>query len=168
LLGEGWKVCQATIVRNPIDRACSWYAYVCARPWHHLHARVIDQRLTLINCLDQGLTVELDNFMTRSLSHERFVDVPFGQITPEMVALANEHLREMSVLVTETLDEDARALVASWGLRQRAVPKLNVSPIRDDERELSPETRRAIERHHEHDMMLYELAKQLRVGLGSR
>lgn len=154
-----------TILRDPIERTLSWYSYISTRAWHPLFEQTRHGLMSLADCCRSRLSVELDNFMTRALSHERFIDVPFGKVTREMFDEAAKHLSSMVVMTTETLDADVGAYQRLAGIRRRSAPHLNRTRDRLQRAAVSHADANLIESHNEYDRELFELARRSHVAL---
>lgn len=151
----------ATLLRHPVDRVASLYDYVRSSDWHHLYPAIHEQDLSLIDCLRRGLTVELDNFMTRTLAGHEYAGVPFGGVTGAMLDLARSHLESCALVgTTERLAESYSLLPAALGVRAGPPPHLNPSPLAHRHRP-SPEAAHAILERNRYDLDLFERADEL-------
>src|SRR5690606_10316613 len=106
-----------TMLRDPVERVLSWYSYVREYTPHHLRQRVLTGgagggEMSLAQCLREGISVELDNHMVRTLAGQRHVHVPFGCATREMLEEARANLATFSAVgISERFDESL-ALIA--------------------------------------------------------
>lgn len=142
-----------TVLRDPIERVLSLYAY-----------RVASQGLTVgvDEYLERGTDVELRDGQTRLLS--RTPD-PIGldDSTDEMLSSAKRNLSEHFALVglTERFDETVALLGERFGwTRLRYVPR-NVSADRPRAEELSDRALRRIRELNARDTELYAFAAEL-------
>jgi hypothetical protein len=146
-----------TMLRHPVDRILSYYSFVRQTKHHHLHEAVAS--LSLAQCLERKLTIELDNFMVRSFTGLHNVWVPFGGVTRDMLAEAKAHLDSIAALgLTEHFDESLARFAAmfNWPTELTAAPpRLNTTPDRLRADHLSPADRAAIEACNELDLELY-------------
>lgn len=95
-----------TLLRDPLARLRSFHRYVSRERWHPFHPVINGEGLSLSDCVARALTTELDNYMTRSLTSLDFANVPFGAVTPEMLALAKARLDSIQLVgLTERLDD---------------------------------------------------------------
>ncbi|MCX6641686.1 MAG: tetratricopeptide repeat protein [bacterium] len=96
-----------TMLRNPIDRIVSSYYYIINRPEHELHHRVTQNRMSLMEFVQSGISPNLDNHQTRFLSGIR--NIGYGKYSSEAVAIAKSNLQGHFTLVglTEKFDETA-------------------------------------------------------------
>lgn len=115
-----------TILREPMARVRSWHRYVLSNPEHRLHARIAGDRLSLTECIRQRITVQLDNHMTRALASIDYADVPFGQVTQEMLDLAKSRIDSIELVgTTERMPEFYRLLCRRMGWAPVEPPHLN-------------------------------------------
>jgi hypothetical protein len=151
-----------TILRDPIARIRSFYSYVRRNDWHHLYARITRDNLTLPGCFGVGLTVELDNFMTRALTSLDYIHIPFGGVTEQMFQVARAHLDSCAIVgTTDRLPLMYRMLTTVLGLPSAEPPHLNRST--GDELGPPPDDslRALILEHNRFDQRLYEHAAAL-------
>jgi hypothetical protein len=155
-----------TILRDPVERTLSHYAYLVAprdpaeRP-HGLLARETPYRsdLTLEECLADPRYLP-DNLQTRMLVARRS---PFEDLPADALERAKEHLRHRFAFVgvTERLDEFTALLTVSLGWRAALPRQTRVGERRIDRSSLTPSELRALEEHNVRDRELYELAREL-------
>lgn len=119
-----------TILREPLERVRSWYRFVLAYPEHRLHHLIVSNRLSLRECIRQGITVQLDNHMTRALASIEFADVPFGQVSDTMLELAKSRLDSMELVgTTERMTDFYRLLCSRMGWEPIEPPHLNRTAV---------------------------------------
>jgi hypothetical protein len=151
-----------TMLRQPLERVLSYYSFVKEWEPHYLHKRVNEHAMTLEQCLREGLTIELDNFMVRTMTSLKNVYVPFGGVTRDMLTEAKAHLDSVSAIgLTERFDESLQRFrkIFDW---PRAEPcRLNTTSARLTAASLSPEVSKLAREHNELDQELYEYATRL-------
>lgn len=151
-----------TILREPVERVCSWYRYVRSKANHRLHETVVSNCLSLTKCIQQRLTTQLDNHMTRALTSIEFADVPFGGVTEEMLELAKSRLDSIDIVgTTERMEEFYRLLCARLGWPPIAPRHLNRTPVATHEKAVSPvseDDRDSIAALHRFDAALWDHA----------
>jgi hypothetical protein len=152
-----------TVLREPIERTLSHYAYLVAprdpksRP-HGLLARGTPYRpeMTLEQCLEDSCYLP-DNLQTRMIVSRRS---PFEPLPPDALEQAKDHLakRFAHVGVTERLDEMTALLTTAYGWASRLSLRTRVSRGRVRRTDIAPATLRAVERSNMLDAELYEFA----------
>lgn len=148
-----------TVLRDPVERVLSYYSHVREREEHHLHEAM--RGLSLSECIRRGMTVELDNYMTRALTSLRNVGVPFGGVTAEMLSEAKSHLEGMYVGLTERMEESVAYFRSVLGWRRREVPRMNVTAARVRRQDLPLSEVEAIRAANALDLELYDSGKRL-------
>ena len=149
-----------TMLRDPLERVLSYYSYI--REWtpHHLHAKAT--RMTLEQCVREGLTVELDNFMVRCLTSLRNVHVPFGGVTRGMLDDAREHLSGFAAVgLTERFEESATRFARVLGWKDVVFPRLNVTANRARAADVPEADLHAVREQNRLDQELYDFAREL-------
>jgi hypothetical protein len=151
-----------TILREPLARIRSFYSYVRRNDWHHLHARIHQESLSLADSFRVGLTVELDNFMTRALTGLHNIHVPFGGVTEAMFHEARAHLDSCAVVgTTDRMPLLYAMLSRVLGLVAGTPPHLNGSTPEQLGAAADDELRALILRHNRFDQLLYEHARRI-------
>jgi galactose-3-O-sulfotransferase len=152
-----------TVLREPVERALSHYAYLVeplgprSRP-RGLLARGTPYRpeMTLEECLDDPRYLP-DNLQTRMIVSRRS---PFEPLPADALEQAKDHLakRFAHVGVTDQLDELTALLTTAYGWSLALPVRTLVSQGRARRSDLAPATLRAIERSNMLDAELYEFA----------
>jgi hypothetical protein len=164
-------VTYVTMLRSPLDRVLSYYYYVWRERDHPLHEIVRSQRLTLSDCLYQGLSAELNDGQVRLLCG--FVDaptVPFGATSAAMLAAAKANLRShfSGIGIAEEFDASLLLFGRLFGWSDLFYRKLNVTKGRPKANEIGRATRAAIEKHNGLDLELHEYANLLFCEMADR
>jgi hypothetical protein len=155
------KYTYATILRNPIDRAISYYYYV--RKEREPKYQHPDYELACdLDIKDFYERPGADNEQTRILSgwHSQI----FTQCNPWLLDTAKKHLSQRFSVVglTERFDEtvDLFNQKFDWNLDQN-LAKAKVNLARPKQRELSQETLESLRDSHKFDLELYDFAVRL-------
>jgi hypothetical protein len=148
-----------TMLRHPVDRVISHYYFVLEHPDHYLHQRVTSNSMTLADYVDAGVSKELDNGQTRSLSGVGGT-LPFGSCDSATLEMALENLnRHFSVVgLTERFDESLLLFKRAFGWRNVFYVRQNVGRMRPGIEQVSKEALHAITKHNALDRELYRSA----------
>jgi hypothetical protein len=152
-----------TMLRDPIDRCISHYYYVLRKPDHHLHQRVVDANMSLVDYFLQRTTIELDNDQVRWLNEDGHRCVPYGHVTREMLDTAKRRIAEDIEVVglSERFDESLQLLADHFGWENVEYTPTNVTPNRPRSQDVEPRALEVIEECNQFDRELYEFAAQL-------
>ncbi len=151
-----------TILRDPVERIISHYAYVKERTDHYLHQRVQAEHLSLRDYVQHELSVELDNGQTRMLVGDRGWEPKFGQCPDEFLDIAkqNLHAHFAAVGTTERFDELLLLLKELLGWSLPLYERRKVSQNRLTRDRISADTLTAIQAVNQLDQQLYNYASQ--------
>jgi len=164
-LAPGQEYQYLTILRDPVERVLSTYAY-CNIHGHYLNEAV--DGMPLYTFATSGVTRTCDNGMVRQLCGEdRFLREPYHDMALDFEAVTEDHLEAARanldtcavVGVAEQFDDmlDQCRSVLSW--RIPAYEDRNVTTWdRPEWGKLDQRTREAIERHTRLDRALYDYA----------
>ncbi|MCA1726855.1 MAG: hypothetical protein LC722_04135 [Actinobacteria bacterium] len=145
-----------TILREPLERSLSHYS--------RARSRGRTGGMGLVEFLDSGRRIDLDNGQTRWLSGDGFV--PYGSVAPQMLERAKANLETFAAVGLQERFEESVLLIAEalgW-IRPLVGRSANVTPGRTALQDLTPEERGALSRRNELDEALYRFA----VGLFER
>ena len=148
-----------TVLRNPIERVLSTYAFVRRKKSHHRHAEVVGRDRSIVEVIESGLLPMLDNGQTRALSGagadvERCTASHFEQ------AKANIESHFAVVGLLERFDETLVLCRREFGWKTVRMRQRNAAPGRQSAQSLDPETRTAIAEVNEFDGELYAWAEE--------
>lgn len=152
-----------TLLRHPVERMVSHYYYVLGKPRHYLHNEVAARKMSLSDYVSSGMSPELMNGQTRSISGIRELVWENGNeaASADILAMAKGNLDHFAVIgLSERFDESLILCKRLLGWRNVFYVKQNVTGSRPPKREISRETLKVIENHNELDLELYGLAKQ--------
>src|SRR5262249_35250151 len=147
-----------TVLREPISRIVSHYHYVRRSPGHYLHARVVGRSLDLHGYAESGLSGELENGQVRLLSSRaRTLEVCDQQCLDEAKQTLLDHFPVVGI--TERFDESVLLMRRVFGWKMPLYIKENIGE-QSQRAPIDTRARRAIEKHNELDIQLYEFASQ--------
>lgn len=151
-----------TFLRDPIDRAISFFHYVRHNPEHYLNGYVLRDDLTLLAFLERRATLMMDNFQTRLISGVGH-DAPYGAYPADMLEQAKQNLRTAFTVVglTERFDESLLLLRAHFGWRRLFYTRQNVTAVRPPKASVDPATLAALQAANQLDSELYAYAQEL-------
>jgi hypothetical protein len=169
-----------TMLRDPIQRTISWYSQVRRDENAYRHDRVIDENWSLLDFVtDKETHWDLINaqtlFLAVDLDYSKLARDPVGYGQAEvkkyarrlndraLLDIAKKRLEEFAFVgITERMQDSLYLLFYQMGWDPDiSAPKLNVSPDRSPDDEISPETRDAIKEITQLDQELYEWGFQL-------
>lgn len=141
-----------TLMRDPVSLVLSLYYYVRRTPGHWLYEAA--RQMSLDEYVRSGLSLETDNSQARAISGD--MSTEFGRCTTTMLETAKRNIDDRFAVVglAERFDETLILLGKAFGWSKLAYVRANVAP-KNQRREVSPETREAIERQNALDRELY-------------
>ncbi len=144
----------ATLLREPVSRVMSGYAYIRRRPHHPLHS--LSHRLALDEFLRTGVAVQLDNGQTRAIAGD--TTTPFGGCDRELLDMAKGNIEQHFALVglTERFDESLLLMRRAFGWRNVCYVPANVSRRSRSMGTNDVRTRGLLEELNQFDIELYE------------
>ena len=153
-----------TLLRDPLERVNSHFAYIQWQALHVWHARIVAAGISLEQWVRSGLADAWDNLQVRRLTLRADDDVPFGETTRQMLDEAKRILSDRIDFlgITERYKESVGLFAEQLGWQQPVtIERLNVSPNRQSAADLPPSARAAILEHNEFDLELYTFAGDL-------
>ncbi|MBK4728694.1 sulfotransferase family 2 domain-containing protein [Oxynema sp. CENA135] len=100
-----------TMLRDPVERVISFYYYILNCPAHYLYEIVTQQKISLNEFINSGMSAKIENCQTRLLSgKEELLQKPFAtsqKCTYEWLDSAKENLSKYFIAfgITERFDE---------------------------------------------------------------
>jgi hypothetical protein len=147
-----------TLFRHPVARVLSGYKNVLRQPEHRFHDMVVSRNLGLMDYVQSGVALEMDNSLLRAVLGD--VETPFGACNAEMLERAKATIARHFTLVgtSERFDESLVLLDRLFGWRNLYYVRTNVSPVKLKREEQPAGTIRAIEELNRYDLELYAFA----------
>jgi hypothetical protein len=147
-----------TVLRDPIERVLSTYAFVRRKKSHHRHEEVVGRDLSIVEVIESRLLPMLDNGQTRALSG---VGADVERCTASMLEQAKANIERHFAVVglLERFDETLVMCQREFGRKKVRMRQRNAAPQRRSPRALDPDTRRAIAECNELDEELYRWAE---------
>jgi hypothetical protein len=151
-----------TILRDPIERTISNYYYVLRSPDHHLHNRLVTQKIGLKEYVIESSNKQLDNGQTRMISGDGF-QAPFGRCGRELLEQAKHNLQHSFSVVglTERFDETVLLMARRFGWKRTHYVRRNTTEKRLPGEQLDPEILEAVRALNALDLELYAFATTL-------
>lgn len=149
-----------TILRDPIDRAISFYHYVSRMPDSVFYEPIHSNSLSLDEFVQRGFTRQLDNGQTRQLSGTKGYEIPHGECPPELLDAAKQNISQHIAVcgVTERFDDFLVLLSSALSWRRLYYEKRNVTKLRPVVQELSSSTTSLLHETNQLDVQLYQFA----------
>lgn len=151
-----------TMLRNPVDRAISYYYYVLKNRQHYLHKKVTSVQMTFRSFIASKLSKELNNGQVRLLVKDG-MQPNFGECTRDMLEAAKQNLQNHFAVVglTEQFDESVVLMRRALGWKMPVYLKRNVTPHHETREALPQDLVSEIERDNVLDIELYQFASLL-------
>jgi hypothetical protein len=152
-----------TILRDPVARVISHYNFIRRTPDHYLYDRVIGGNLSLHALLQENYALMLNDAQVRLISGV-WGDVPFGEVTLEMLETAKKNLAQSFPVVglTEQFDKTVLLLKETFNWPgDIAYHKRNVTREGMTVDTLPAETIKLIRRVNRQDQALYDFGRKL-------
>ena len=149
-----------TFLREPIERAISYYYFIQRTPQHpHFQAA---NELNLYEFVDQKVDRLMANGQTRQLAGG-YPDYDFDEQAEAVLNKAKQHLQERFVVVgiTERFDESLLLLQRHFGWRNIWYQRQNVGDNRPKRASIDPKTLTILERQNQIDKELYHYGRSL-------
>lgn len=148
------------LLRDPVDRAVSYYYYVLKLKEHYLHNAVVGNRMRLEEFVASGMSAELDNIQTRQLSGIQVS--PGSKCDEKWLETAKQNIvRHYAVCgITEQFDESLILMKRLFGWRHPFYIELNRIDHKPPRQQLPASTIRIIEQTNPLDVELYRFARQ--------
>ncbi len=149
-----------TILRDPIERAISYYYHIKNDAAHYNHKYA--NRWDLKEFLEQGVDALMANGQTRIWAGGR-PDLGYGECTAEVLAQAKQKLQQYCAVVglAERFDETLMLLKKRFGWRYVFYTPQNVSANRLRRHELSPDTLETVKKFNQLDIAFYQYGVSL-------
>jgi hypothetical protein len=119
-----------TMLRDPIQRAISYYGHVRRIADHYCHHLLHEQQMSLADFARSGADVMMDNGQTRMLAGVLY-DIPYGQLTNDVLVEAQKNLDAcLLVGLTEQFDRSLLLMRCLFGWQKLFYARRNVSQNR--------------------------------------
>jgi hypothetical protein len=156
-----------TMLRHPMPRLISHYAYVRRMREHPLHAAVNDGRMTFEEYVASGVSSDVNDGQVRFLcGRDDAGTVGFGRVSEDMLAdaMANLQSHFTAVGITERFDESLLLFQRLLGWRSVEYLPQNKSARDEVSLAISEATRTLVERYNRLDLELYDYARRMVAG----
>lgn len=152
-----------TLLREPIERAISFYYWIRRNPHHHHYDLITSEDLSLEEYLETGQANMMDNGQTRMLAGVLQYEFPFGECTEELLEAAKFNLTESFSVVglVERFDETLLLLKRAFGWNDVYYAQQNVTRNRPGRGDLPQATLELLAEQNGLDLQLYGYAKEL-------
>lgn len=172
-LPQGQKYTYITLLRDPLERAISYWAYTRTGSMAHYLAQAA-RKLTFEEFVTSGVTCTLDNGMVRQLcGQDSFkmiggkqmsgddMEIPFGEVTAKHLARAKANIkRDFSIVGTaEQFKPSLELMRRMFTWRIPAYENQNVAIWRPSREFLTARVARHVVEHNELDYELYRWAE---------
>jgi len=157
-----------TILRNPIDRVISHYAFVLNQKNHYLHNIVHKNKMSLNDFVSAKLTTELNNGQVRMLvgaggyHKNKFskYDIPYGQCDFWMLEEAKKNIKNnFSFIGIQEKFEQSLVIMSKKMVLNKNIPYIKVNQNRNKRKllrgQVDKNTIETITKYNELDIELY-------------
>jgi hypothetical protein len=153
-----------TVLRDPVERIVSFYHYIRRNQEHYLHAKLVNENLSLTDFVQQKLTLECDNLQVRYLCSSDLSGIPIGSCTRDMLAEAMSNVENsFAVVGLKERFDDTLTLMArtfDWKVPRKKI-RINYSGDDRAVHDIDKSTRNAIAKINHLDEELYHCARDL-------
>lgn len=147
-----------TLLREPVDRVVSHYYHLRTDSKHPFHAEFHEKNYTLVQLLESGKILNMNNCMVRLLSGN--YNCAYDTCTTAMLDQALANLRLMPVVGLQTqFDFFLLRLGERYGFNQLYYRRKRVSKARVPVSALDAETEACIRHYNQLDLALYAIMK---------
>lgn len=149
-----------TLLRDPVERILSFYAYARSSPTHRLHNEMIEKKMSL----EEFLTWEKSAHETENLQCKLLSSAyPYRETNmPTVFTNAKNNLQQYFLVgLTEQFEKSLELFSGSFGWKNVQVERENVTPNRVKRKDVSPQIIKKIEELNKFDMELYEIGNRL-------
>lgn len=149
-----------TVVRDPVQRALSFFDYAYSSPEHPLYETL---RKGPIDFSDPEILNNISNLQTRMLCNSTISDISIlSSVSKEYLKIAKRRLQSCAAVgITEEFDAFISLVNAKFGWNLSKIQEQNVTPHRKYRAELDQAMIERIREHNRLDIELYEYAKEL-------
>jgi hypothetical protein len=160
-----------TMIRNPIDRVISHYYYAKNHSAHYLHKEIVDNKLSLKEYVESGLTTELNNGPVRMLigaggyhkNDYSNINIPYGKSESWMLEQAVKNIKDyfLFVGIQEEFEKSVFLIKKVLGWKNHIIFRTeNKTKDRPAINQVDDETLELIKKYNNLDIKLYQFIKK--------
>lgn len=150
-----------TLLRDPVERTLSYFNHARTHSNHYLYELIHTNNWSLVDLLQSGEALMLNNGQTRLLSGV-WGDMAFGEVDDAVGETAVSHLNQFAVVgLTEQFDATLLLLRHNFNWHHLFYTRANVGQNRPKQAQLDAETLALIKKANQQDLRLYSHATQL-------